>query len=222
MRALIGCSISDFSLYNKGGALGEGCGACGCRRWYRFVGDGAYDPCGERKKTTTDKVVEFCAERGVFCCWWYVTCRHVFRMTAGKSAKSVVRELVKMREGENKSTNKQTPVITVGTGKLGKLGFGGNEEETVEGLFPTHAYTLLDIVSGKGLGLGEDLLKLRNPHGEGEWNGAWSDDAPEWEKYPAVKEKLQPEVADDGVFWMSSGDFGRLFREVHICKAGWE
>lgn len=46
------------------------------------------------------------------------------------------------------------------------------------------------------------MIRLRNPWGEKEWSGAWSDDAPEWE---LVSEKQRAElglrIEEDGEFW---------------------
>eukprot|EP00468_Gymnochlora_sp_CCMP2014_P013224 CAMPEP_0167759112 /NCGR_PEP_ID=MMETSP0110_2-20121227/10840_1 /TAXON_ID=629695 /ORGANISM="Gymnochlora sp., Strain CCMP2014" /LENGTH=288 /DNA_ID=CAMNT_0007645457 /DNA_START=873 /DNA_END=1739 /DNA_ORIENTATION=+ len=51
------------------------------------------------------------------------------------------------------------------------------------------------------------LIKLRNTWGYHEWSGAWSDGAPEWNRYPEIKEKLNHSDRDDGVFWMAYSDF---------------
>ena len=39
------------------------------------------------------------------------------------------------------------------------------------GLVSSHAYTLVGCFEYKG----NKLVKIRNPHGQGEWQGAWSD-----------------------------------------------
>ena len=51
------------------------------------------------------------------------------------------------------------------------------EEAKARGLFAQHAYSLLGVLETSS---GLRLLKLRNPHGGTEWNGAFSDGAPEW------------------------------------------
>ncbi len=50
-----------------------------------------------------------------------------------------------------------------------------NPEREV-GLVPGHAYSILDVKAG----LGQRLLKLRNPWSTFEWGGAWSDDSDLW------------------------------------------
>jgi hypothetical protein len=53
----------------------------------------------------------------------------------------------------------------------------GNAEAKAHGLFTGHAYSLLGVLETSS---GLRLLKMRNPHGGTEWNGAYSDDAPQW------------------------------------------
>ncbi|XP_077005264.1 calpain-8 [Tamandua tetradactyla] len=74
-----------------------------------------------------------------------------------------------------------------------------------------HAYSVTGVEEVDFHGHPEKLIRLRNPWGEVEWTGAWSDDAPEW-KYidPRKKEELDKK-AEDGEFWMSFSDFLRQF-----------
>ena len=48
-------------------------------------------------------------------------------------------------------------------------------------------------------------MKLRNPWGEQEWNGAFSDGAKEWS--PDLMKTLDHTFGDDGIFWMTYKDF---------------
>jgi hypothetical protein len=93
----------------------------------------------------------------------------------------------------------------------------GVEEKGKNGILAGHAYSVLDIknpTTEKGfLGvIGNKhtvLLKVRNPWGEEEWTGAWSDGAPQWT--PAIRKQLKHEDKNDGVFWMDMDDFFKVF-----------
>jgi len=62
------------------------------------------------------------------------------------------------------------------------------------------------------------LVKLRNPWGEKEWSGPWSDGSEEWNKLSkSDREKLDIKVENDGEFWMSFEDFCKHFTTVTIC-----
>jgi hypothetical protein len=56
------------------------------------------------------------------------------------------------------------------------------------------------------------LLKLRNPWGSQEWNGAWSDGSKEWT--PDVMKELNHTFGDDGIFWISYFDFLKYYPEI--------
>ncbi|CAG9855571.1 unnamed protein product [Phyllotreta striolata] len=98
------------------------------------------------------------------------------------------------------------------------------EAQTPEGLVRGHAYSItkvqyIDIqtpnVAGK-----IPLVRMRNPWGnETEWNGAWSDGAPEWRFISEQqKEDLGLTFDDDGEFWMSFKDFMKQFSRLEICN----
>jgi hypothetical protein len=97
----------------------------------------------------------------------------------------------------------------------------GNDDTTTSmtGVVQGHAYALLSVSANLGPDGQFDLMKLRNPHGQGgqEWSGAWSDGHPIWDQYPGIKEKLMPAVEDDGTFWMERADFVNEFRSISIC-----
>ena len=58
------------------------------------------------------------------------------------------------------------------------------------------------------------LVKLRNPWGEGEWKGDWSDSSPLWND--ALKKKFGVEVGDDGEFHMSFEDYLKEYRSTSL------
>ena len=46
------------------------------------------------------------------------------------------------------------------------------------------------------------LWRLRNPHGQLEWNRAWSDKSPEWKRLTQKERRqLEYKIQDDGEFW---------------------
>lgn len=103
------------------------------------------------------------------------------------------------------------------------------------GLCGGHAYSILDVREiydpgfiGKPLGYGgaeEEgkvrLLRIRNPHGVGEWNGEWGDNSSAWTDTLAMH--LGRTGVNDGTFWMDFTHFLMAFEEVDVCFAhrGW-
>lgn len=64
---------------------------------------------------------------------------------------------------------------------------------------------------------GIKLIKLRNPWGDGEWKGDWSDDSELWTK--RMKNATgQQSFAEDGIFWMDFNDFVTEFDSVYVCR----
>nr|GAT53037.1 predicted protein [Mycena chlorophos] len=80
----------------------------------------------------------------------------------------------------------------------------GKEDPTVTGLIGGHAYSVLRAVEVRG----KRFVVLRNPWGNSEWTGPWSDGSKEWTEQwlPALKE-LEHSFGDDGQFVMEYGDF---------------
>nr|CAH7752574.1 unnamed protein product [Callosobruchus chinensis] len=98
------------------------------------------------------------------------------------------------------------------------------EAQTPEGLIRGHAYSLTCVkyvdISTPNVAGKIPLLRLRNPWGnESEWNGAWSDGAPEWRFISdSEKEELGLTFDNDGEFWMSFKDFQKHFSRLEICN----
>ncbi|XP_011408714.2 PREDICTED: calpain-5-like [Amphimedon queenslandica] len=96
------------------------------------------------------------------------------------------------------------------------------------GLVKGHAYTITDIrrmklTSGLSSLFGNKeklmMIKMRNPWGQKEWNGAWSDDSEEWKRVPkGEKDKMDLKVEDDGEFWMEFSDWLTWFSHCSICR----
>jgi calpain-15 len=69
------------------------------------------------------------------------------------------------------------------------------------GLIGNHSYGILDV--RETLNEFEEeikLIRLRNPWGDFEWNGDWSDDSDLWT--PKLKKELGQSNGNDGTFWM--------------------
>jgi hypothetical protein len=94
-----------------------------------------------------------------------------------------------------------------------------SEEKMNDGLVAGHMYSLLEVRrAGAMLGQGgTKLLKLRNPWGTFEWNGAWADGSKEWDANPGIKRELKYVDTDDGTFWMEYKDFVSRFNTIDIC-----
>ncbi len=85
------------------------------------------------------------------------------------------------------------------------------------GLIQNHSYTVLEVydvvIDDQNL---EYLLKIKNPWGNTEWIGDWSDHSNLWTE--DIKLKLKYQKTDDGSFWMNLKDFKHYFSKIHICK----
>uniref|UniRef100_A0A8C9TYM3 Calpain-3 n=1 Tax=Scleropages formosus TaxID=113540 RepID=A0A8C9TYM3_SCLFO len=96
------------------------------------------------------------------------------------------------------------------------------ETRTVTGLVKGHAYSVTAVEECKQSHQKEAkvrLVRLRNPWGQVEWNGPWSDNSKEWASISkADKEKLHHQNAEDGEFWMSFEDFKKNYTKIEICN----
>ncbi|XP_015680391.1 calpain-9 [Protobothrops mucrosquamatus] len=94
-----------------------------------------------------------------------------------------------------------------------------SEARTPTGLIKGHAYSVTDIDEVNYQGQTVRLIRVRNPWGQVEWNGAWSDNSSEWDSLsPSEKQQLHHTALDDGEFWMKFEDFLSHFDKVEICN----
>ncbi|XP_065427929.1 calpain-12 [Chrysemys picta bellii] len=92
------------------------------------------------------------------------------------------------------------------------------EGHTAEGLVKGHAYSITAFRKLDHRGKKLKLLRLRNPWGEVEWNGRWSDHSSLWAGLdPQLQKSLQVRK-EDGEFWMQMDDFLRYFDALEICS----
>ncbi|KAI1886372.1 hypothetical protein AGOR_G00213340 [Albula goreensis] len=90
-----------------------------------------------------------------------------------------------------------------------------SEAITYQKLVKGHAYSLTGAIEVGYRGRRERLVRMRNPWGQVEWTGAWSDSSSEWNYVDASeRENIR---ADDGEFWMSFTEFMRHYSRLEIC-----
>ncbi|CAK9031541.1 unnamed protein product, partial [Durusdinium trenchii] len=82
------------------------------------------------------------------------------------------------------------------------------------GLVPGHAYSVLSVVEVEGL----RLVRCRNPWGNTEWNGPWSDRCDEWMANPTIAEALNVDLQYEGSFWMDFEDWVYIMGEMRVTK----
>ncbi|XP_072527901.1 calpain-2 catalytic subunit-like [Salminus brasiliensis] len=90
-----------------------------------------------------------------------------------------------------------------------------SEAITSQKLVKGHAYSLTGATEVHYRGGLEKLVRMRNPWGQVEWTGAWSDNSSEWK---SVDPSERPNSsAEDGEFWMSFQEFMRQYSRIEIC-----
>ncbi|XP_072170100.1 calpain-9-like isoform X1 [Diadema setosum] len=98
---------------------------------------------------------------------------------------------------------------------------GVTEAVLPSGLIAGHAYTITDVRKVSVRGAEKRLIRIRNPWGQKEWNGAWSDGSSEWNAIPSDQRRSLGLVTDDdGEFWMEFRDFKRHYDRVDMCHLG--
>ena len=83
------------------------------------------------------------------------------------------------------------------------------------GIISGHSYTILsahEIYTEQGRQV--KLLKLRNPYGQVEWEGDWSDESDKWT--PELRAELNVVIANDGIFYIAFHDYLKHFRCTSI------
>jgi len=80
------------------------------------------------------------------------------------------------------------------------------------GLSPGHAYTVLDLHEING----EKVMRLRNPWGNGEYSGDWSDSSKKWTE--ELKKKYGLVKKNDGDFYMSYDDYLKFYAVMGFGK----
>ena len=81
------------------------------------------------------------------------------------------------------------------------------------GLLPGHAYLIKSLREVKG----QQFIKIRNPWGNHEWLGDYSDCSKKWT--PELKRDLHYVDADDGTFWMAFKDFLKYYTDIDIARS---
>jgi hypothetical protein len=87
-----------------------------------------------------------------------------------------------------------------------------DEDPSNLGLITGHAYSILKMVQTK---CGKRLVQIRNPWGQHEWTGRYSDKSDMWT--PELCKEVGHENEEDGSFFMLWEDFVQWFEGVEVC-----
>lgn len=96
-----------------------------------------------------------------------------------------------------------------------KVGTGTHDTMSKNHIANSHSYSILDADEYRGI----LLIKLRNPWGDVEFTGDYSDNSPLWT--PELKEYFGFDFVKEkkGIFYMDFEDFKKEFNDVIFCYA---
>ncbi|XP_066536489.1 calpain-1 catalytic subunit [Hoplias malabaricus] len=92
------------------------------------------------------------------------------------------------------------------------------EAVTFKKLVKGHAYSVTAVDEVTFRGTPTKLVRIRNPWGEVEWTGSWSDNSREWDSVDSSTRNRLQNRSEDGEFWMSFRDFLQEFSRLEICN----
>ncbi|XP_064612946.1 calpain-9-like [Liolophura sinensis] len=102
-------------------------------------------------------------------------------------------------------------------GAIFKTRAGPREIKLPNGLYEGHAYSITKLALIERGGVKYKLVRIRNPWGKGEWNGAWSDRSSQWRMLSTEdKRKVGLVVDNEGEFWMTVHDMVANFSEMEF------
>ncbi|XP_061601823.1 calpain-2 catalytic subunit-like [Cololabis saira] len=93
-----------------------------------------------------------------------------------------------------------------------------SEAVTSRKLVKGHAYSVTGAEQVEYKGGMVQLVRIRNPWGQVEWNGAWSDSSYEWRNVSNADRQRLTNRREDGEFWMSFSDFLHQYSSLEICN----
>lgn len=93
-----------------------------------------------------------------------------------------------------------------------------SEAITSQKLVKGHAYSVTGAEEVEYRGDLTKLIRIRNPWGQVEWTGPWSDGSSEWRQISDSDRERLSSKAEDGEFWMSFSDFMCHYSRVEICN----
>ncbi|XP_070697040.1 calpain-2 catalytic subunit-like [Pempheris klunzingeri] len=93
-----------------------------------------------------------------------------------------------------------------------------SEAVTHHKLVKGHAYSVTGAEQVEYRGDVEQLIRVRNPWGQVEWVGDWSDSSSQWRYVSSDDRARLTNCSEDGEFWMSFSDFLSQFSRLEICN----
>lgn len=93
------------------------------------------------------------------------------------------------------------------------------DEKEKKGMVSNHSYVITGVEEIPYLQNTAKLIRMRNPWGDTEWNGAWCDGGDEWTHVQeSIQIDLELKTQDDGEFWMNYRDFRKEYCNMIICN----